>query len=127
MKEQKARESFGQFIRSAREAAGLSLRDVAAETGISKSILSRMEQDEVQSPNPNTLQALASTLEIELIDLYTAAGYTPASGLPTFTPYLRSKYRHLPAEARAQIEESFATIAERYGVSESGPEPGEDE
>lgn len=119
--------TFGEIIRSARETAGLSLRDMAAETGISKSILGRMEQDEVQSPNPNTLQALAATLDIELVDLYAAAGYTPAAGLPSFAPYLRSKYRNLPETARAEIEASFTRIAKRHGVSDTGPAPGEDE
>ncbi|UJH70456.1 XRE family transcriptional regulator [Ornithinimicrobium sp. INDO-MA30-4] len=88
--------SFGHLIRAAREAAGLSLRDVAAEADVSKSMLGKLEQDEIQSPNPRLLEALAPTLGIELIDLYSAAGYVPAKGLPNFSPYLRSKYRDLP-------------------------------
>lgn len=119
--------SFGNLIRTAREVAGLSLRGVAAETGISKSVLSELEQDDIKSPNPRMLEALAPTLNIELIDLYSAAGYLPAKGLPNFSPYLRSKYRDLPPEARTEIEESFTAIAKRYGIAERGPAPGEDE
>lgn len=119
--------SFGHLIRAAREAAGLSLRDVAAEADVSKSMLGKLEQDEIQSPNPRLLEALAPTLGIELIDLYSAAGYVPAKGLPNFSPYLRSKYRDLPPEARTEIEASFTEIASRYGIAERGPAPGEDE
>lgn len=119
--------SFGNLVRTAREAAGLSLRDVAAEADVSKSMLGRLEQDEIQSPNPRLLEALAPTLGIELIDLYSAAGYLPAKGLPNFSPYLRSKYRDLPPEARTEIEASFTAIAKRYGIAERGPAPGEDE
>ena len=119
--------SFGHLIRTAREAAGLSLRDVAAEADVSKSMLGKLEQDEIQSPNPRLLEALAPTLGIELIDLYSAAGYVPAKGLPNFSPYLRSKYRDLPPEARTEIEASFTEIASRYGIAERGPAPGEDE
>ncbi|MDO9381060.1 MAG: helix-turn-helix transcriptional regulator [Nocardioidaceae bacterium] len=119
--------TFGQLLKRAREAAGLSLREVEAETGISKSLLGNMEQDNVASPNPHVLNSLASTLDVELIDLYTAAGYVPAQGLPTFSPYLRSKYSQLPPEAQSELAASFTRIAERYGMSEAGPNPGEDE
>lgn len=120
-------ETLGAFLQSARTHAGLSLRDVAAETGISKSMIGKLELDEVGEPRPSTLEVLAASLGVSLVDMYAAAGYKPAKGLPTFAPYLRSKYRKLPPDARAELQESFDRVANKYGYASQGPAPGQDE
>lgn len=48
-------------------------------------------------------------------------------GLPSFVPYLRSKYRGLPDEAVDSIEKYVARLAKKHGVAIDGPAPGEDE
>lgn len=73
------------------------------------------------------LQALATALDLELADLYSAVGYSSAESLPSFTPYLRSKYGDLPAPAQAELAQSFQHIAHKYGYDANGPAPGEDE
>lgn len=75
------------------------------------------------------LRALAQPLEVPVADLYAAAGFALPDELPTFTPYLRSKYRALPPKAQAELQQSFARITAKYGYSEgsSGPAAGEDE
>lgn len=60
-------------------------------------------------------------------DLYDAAGFELPTELPSFTPYLRTKYRDLPPAARAELQQSFAQIAHRYGYRPGGPRSGEDE
>lgn len=120
-------ETLGAFLQSARKRAGLSLREVAAETGISKSMINKLELDEVGESRPSTLEALAASLSVSLVDIYAAAGYKPAKGLPSFAPYLRSKYRKLPPDARAELQQSFDRIANKYGYASPGPAPGQDE
>lgn len=119
--------TVGQLLRAARHGAGLSLGAVAARTGLAKSVVDKAERDLAQQPSPTTLAKLAEALKLNLADVYAAAGYDAPSELPTFAPYLRSKYRDLPPAARAELEQSFARVAAKYGVAATGPAPGEDE
>lgn len=119
--------SLGELVRHAREARDFSIRDLADQAEIGRSTLLDLEQGKVASPNPTTLQSLATVLEIDLADIYAAAGYAQPAGLPSFTPYLRSKYADLPDDAKAELEKSFAHIADKYGYDPAGPKPGEDE
>lgn len=119
--------NLGELIRAGRAAKGLSIRELSSDSDIARSTLLDLEQDKIASPNPHYLKNLAQALDLELADLYAAAGYVPATGLPSFTPYLRSKYADLPDGAKAELERSFVHIAEKYGYDPAGPAPGEDE
>ena len=119
--------SLGALIKEARLARQLTIRELSTQSEIARSTLLDLEQDKVASPKPQQLQSLAEVLDIELADLYAAAGYVRSEELPSFTPYLRSKYADLPQSAQAELERSFAHIAEKYGYDAAGPAPREDE
>lgn len=116
---------LGRLIRDRRESLGLSLRRVGDRVGATDTTIMRIESGEIRSPRADLLQALAEALEVPWADLFTAAGYTVPTELPSFRPYLRTKYRDLPAEALTELEDTFSDIARRYGTN--GPAPGEDE
>lgn len=118
---------LGKMLKKAREANGLSAREVAIRSGMADSNVLRLEQGGIANPRPETLKSLADTLQLDLSDLYAAAGYLQPQGLPSFAPYLRSKYADLPASAQREIEQSFARIAAKHGYDPNGPKPGEDE
>lgn len=88
-----------------REASGLSIRQLEARSGVNRSIISRLERSEVLSPTPETLIRLAEALGADASELLMAAGYTAtrAAALPSFRPYLRAKYGHLPPGAQAEL------------------------
>lgn len=116
-----------EIISQARKAKGLSTRQLAAAIGIVQSNVIRLENGHIASPSTTILDGLARELDLDLADLYALAGYTRPSELPAFTPYLRSKFAGLPEEARAELEQSFRHIANKYGYDAEGPRPGEDE
>lgn len=120
-------ETLAEAVAKARTAKGLSTRQLASEIGIDQSNIVRLEQGSVAEPKPAVLEGLARVLDLELADLYALAGYTKPSELPTFTPYLRSKFADLPDQARAELERSFQSIANKYGYDADGPAPGQDE
>lgn len=120
-------QALARLFKQTREALGLSAREVARRAEITDSNVVRLEQGAIPNPRPDTLKALADVLGLDLADVYAAAGYVQPKGLPSFTPYLRSKYADLPAEARQELETSFARIADKYGFDADGPKPGEDE
>lgn len=121
--------SLEEILRDAREAKGLSLRDVAERTGISRSHLGYLETGQRERPDPRVLRLLADLYGLALSDLYLAAGYDLPDKLPTFTPYLRSRYHDLPKAAQHELQDSFRRITAKYGYDAdvSGPADGEDE
>lgn len=105
---------LGRFLREAREAKGLSQRQLAKLVGFSFSSISRMEKGEFGSPDPAKLQRIAATLDVDLEDIYALAGYVVPKGLPDFAPYLRAKFE-LPETAVKELDKYFRTLQERYG------------
>lgn len=89
-----------------RQAADLSVRDLEDASGVARSVISRVENGKYLNPTPSTLTRLASGLGVDASELLTAAGYTDsqAQALPSIKPYLRTKYGHLSADARQQLE-----------------------
>src|SRR5579859_1106707 len=105
--------TLGELIRQARERAGLSLRNLEAITGISRTMLHRLELDQVDDPSADTLLRLADALELNSDDLFILMGHEPSSDLPSLAPYLRSKYR-LPPSALAEASQALRGILEKY-------------
>jgi transcriptional regulator with XRE-family HTH domain len=60
---------IGAQLRHAREASRLSLADVAARSGVTKSFLSRVERD-AASPSVATLVAICDAVDLSMADLF---------------------------------------------------------
>src|SRR5258706_11730317 len=106
--------TLGDTVRRVRRAAGLSLRACASAAAVDTTWLSRLERGDYTSPDPRHLQQVARALDIDVTDLYVAAGYQSAKSLPTLVPYLRAKYGDLPADAVADLERHFALLRSYY-------------
>ena len=119
---------FGAMIHAARQSAGLSFAQAERVTGVPMATLHGLEQGRTK-PKPAVLAVLAKAYGLTLADLYLAAGYEIPKKLPTFQPYLRSRYKDMPTEARDELADAFNRISEKYGYSPNspGPKPGEDE
>ena len=104
----------GEMLRRERRLKGYSVRRLAMESGVDHSVILRIETGFVAAPKPETLQRLARVLDIDVEDLYTAAGYMEQSGLPSFRPYLRAKYGHLPAADRHRLNYIFDRVQAEY-------------
>jgi transcriptional regulator with XRE-family HTH domain len=126
MDQDQARE-LGARLRERREALDLSIRELAERTGINHSTVVRLEQGAIEAPAPDKLSRIAEELGLSLADVFALADYSVPTELPSFRPYLRTKYRNLPAAAVEQLERSFVRIAKRHGIDPAGPRQGEDE
>jgi transcriptional regulator with XRE-family HTH domain len=126
MDQEQARE-LGRRLRQQREALDLSIRELAARTGVNHSTVVRLEQGAIDAPAPDKLSRIAEALQLSLADIFALAEYSVPADLPSFRPYLRSKYRGLPTSAVQELERSFQRIARRHGLDLDGPAPGEDE
>jgi transcriptional regulator with XRE-family HTH domain len=67
---------LAQFLRNAREAASLSLRQVEKLTGISNPYLSQLENGHTINPSPHVLAKLARAYDRPYGELMAAAGYS---------------------------------------------------
>jgi transcriptional regulator with XRE-family HTH domain len=90
-------DSLGAYIRSARERAKLSLRQVAAQVGVNYGYLARIESGERSKPSPDVLQKLADALAIDSAELFAFFGVKPA--LPEPKVYFRRAYGMSESEA----------------------------
>ena len=123
----KQAKELGRQLRARREALGLSLRDLAERAETTDTTVIRLEQGAYAAPAPDKLSRIADALGLSLADVFALAEYVVPDELPTFAPYLRSKYRDLPAPAVDELERSFKRITKRHGFDPNGPTAGEDE
>jgi transcriptional regulator with XRE-family HTH domain len=68
-------ENFGEYMKTLRDEQRLSLRDVAAQTGVSISYLTQIEHGRKKNPGPDMLKRLAPIYSVPVRDLLKAAGY----------------------------------------------------
>ncbi len=120
-------QALGSFLRNARHTAGLSSLRLGRLTDIPDATIIRFEQGKFLNPDPDKLARIARALEVPVADVLSLADYPTVDELPSFTPYLRSKYRDLPDEAVEKIEKYVTRLAKKHGVALDGPDPGEDE
>lgn len=66
---------LGDVLKQGRMSAGLSVRALSEQAGISLGQLSKLENDRVKKVNPAHLAAVAGPLNIPVSRLYAAAGY----------------------------------------------------
>ena len=64
--------TIGQWIKEEREKAGLSIRQLAAKSGISLSYLSQIERD-LKNPSIDILIKIGKTLDIPMVGKYLGA------------------------------------------------------
>lgn len=113
---------LGAAIKQAREALGLSLRQLAEAVDVHHSFLARLESGDYQTAKPAFLQRLSRVLELDERDLFSLAGLDAPEGLPAFTPYLRAKYE-MSDEAATALQEYFTFVTDKYDVHEKHEPP----
>ena len=106
---------LGTFIRARRLSREMTLSDAAALSGLHTSYWGKLETGHYKSPSPKHLQTIARVIDVRYEDLYGLAGYDTPDRLPTFGPYLRTKYS-LPPEAVAELERYFDLLRSYYGI-----------
>jgi transcriptional regulator with XRE-family HTH domain len=103
---------LGRYISEQREKKGMSLRALAEAADLSPGGLSEIEHG-LRLAQPETLERLAAALGIDWEDLHALAGYRRPASLPSFGPYLRSKYgEHLSPKELKELESYFRTVTD---------------
>jgi transcriptional regulator with XRE-family HTH domain len=111
---------LGKLLRTKRDELGLTTRQVSEAISMSQTTVVRLEQGQYLNPDHDKLRALAEALDLNVADVLTMAGYPIPTELPSVGPYLRTKYRNLPAEAVDEIQQDVADVLRRYGFAPNG-------
>jgi transcriptional regulator with XRE-family HTH domain len=113
-------------VRSLREQAGLSLRQVEASTGVSNAYLSQIESGRVGAPSPKILERLARALNASYLDLLAAAGHLgPAMNRPILAlgrPVL--DVSELSEAERVEVENFVKELKRRRSVVNTSTKRG---
>jgi transcriptional regulator with XRE-family HTH domain len=67
--------SLGQYLKTVRQAQGLTLRAAEESSGVSNAYLSQLENEKIAKPSPNILYKLAELYGTSYEDLMGKAGY----------------------------------------------------
>jgi len=105
---------LGEFIRSQREVASMSVRKLAELAGVSNPYLSQIERG-LRRPSAEILQQLASALKISVETLYVRAGLLSEDD--TSTPSVREAIGRDPLLTAAQ-KQALLNVYDSY-VSDS--------
>lgn len=108
--------ALGDFLRTRREAAGLSLTQMAAKLGISRPYLGRLENGEYEHPAPEILSRMAKSLDVHLEDLYALAGIMMPTDLPDLGPYLRAKHPDWPKLVITELSDFCDFLKHKYSL-----------
>ena len=112
----RACDSLGSLLKNGREALGLTQAQLAAQLGVTRPYLSRLERGEYANPSGRVLAQLANRLGIPIEDLYGLTGYALPRDLPNFGPYLRAKHNDWPEQALREIETFYEFVLEKYSL-----------
>ena len=100
-------QTLGQFLKDARLAAHLTLRDVEAKTdkAVTNGYLSQIESDTINQPSPNVLFSLAGVYGLDYRDLLERAGHHVPSTTRKSTDVEDAELAGLPLRALADLNE----------------------
>jgi transcriptional regulator with XRE-family HTH domain len=108
--------SLGAYLRAAREAAGLSLRQLAERAGVGHAYLSRLELGEQSNPTIEVLQKITQALSLDFDELLAKFGIKRP--LPEPRVYFRRKFG--VSEEDAEVMERLIEKYRVMGGSENG-------
>ena len=124
MERQRAQE-LGRRLRTRREELGLSKRQLAEQVDMNDATIVRLEQGLFAAPRPDKLSRIAEVLGLSLADVFAFAEYVVPGDLPSFHPYLLSKYPDMPKGAIDHLLREFDRITNEYDLALEGAQEGE--
>jgi transcriptional regulator with XRE-family HTH domain len=109
------RQSLSNFLRTARERKGLTLRAVEQATGVSNAYLSQLESGKIKQPSPVVLHKLSQLYGVSYADAMRFAGY-PVPGVNKREQHAAKTsgpFADLTEEEEAELTEYLAFICTR--------------
>lgn len=103
----------GDYLRTIREAAGLSQSQLAAAVGVDKGYISLLESGGRKNPSAQVLYKLALAAEVRPADVFLRFGIPVPAERPSLDALLRADY-DLPDDGVAEVRAQIEAIAKKY-------------
>lgn len=104
-------EDLGGYLRRKREAADLTIRQLARLVDVDHGYIVRLEGGQKTNPSAELLQRIADVLDIDASELLAYIGVKPSSVMPPADVFFRNAYGLSEDDAK----EAAALIEQRYG------------
>lgn len=103
--------TLGSTLKYAREASGLSVRDLAKKAGISPAQVSQIEGGSRKSPGFMSIARIAEALSLSLDDVASAAGIRGTTAGTPVPPFPAEEIRRIGADAARASARADALLA----------------
>lgn len=99
--------ALGEYLRDARQAMDLTLRDIEANTGraVTNGYLSQIENSTIKRPSPNVLHSLADIYGLDYRNLLERAGHHAPNATDSTNVVAESALAGLPLRALAELND----------------------
>jgi len=115
-------ETFGEWLRRKREAAGLGVRQLGQYADVSPSYISRLQKGQSEMPSPLVLQKIAKVLNVTEEEIMVAAGYLPLEAEIEEKDLLAQKVRVLVRRLPEERQRWYMKALEmEVGTNEKSP------
>lgn len=114
--------SLGNRIRQAREALGISARQLGTRAAVHHGHIARLENGETKNPSLEMLHKIANALSMNLNELLGSEGAELNSALPEPRVYFRRKFGVSADEA-----DVLTKLVEKYQEEREGEDNGKDD
>lgn len=107
---------FGKYLKELREKRGLGVNQLGAFSGVSPSLISKIENGGRGKPKPETIEKLSLALRVPYEELMKNAGYLPGEYTITKEQAENAvnnpKYARLPKEKKKIIDDMIDALSE---------------
>src|SRR4051812_25355674 len=123
---QNAAQDIGTFIRTQREAAQVSVRQLAEKAGVSNPYLSQIERG-LRKPSADVLQQIAKALRVSAEVLYVRAGILEPRETSQVRDAIISDTAITERQKQALLDTYASFIQENEAIREEGPSESEND
>lgn len=108
--------TFGEWLRQERQARGLYIVDLEQKSGVSRSMISRIERDDARAAAKDaaTVRDLAHALGVSKVQAFAAAGLWP-EGLTTEDAERELRIKALPPNLQAVVNALIEALENAKG------------
>lgn len=107
---------LGRLFRETREAHGLSQRELGNAIGVSRELVSRLENGDCQSLSPGSLMRFAKRFEVNPADLCVITGWLLPTDLPDFAAYLQAKHPDWPERYIDEVTTFYDFVKQKHSL-----------
>jgi len=107
---------LGRLFRETREVHGLSQRELGDAIGVSRALITKLENGSCRSLSPEPLMRFAKRFEVNPADLCAITGWMLPTDLPDFAAYLQARHPDWPEQYIDQVIAFYDFVKHKHSL-----------